>query len=328
MSAESVVQDIIDGAQEVARTTTEKAIGYADDAQTAAIAVVDLGPIPSVARPDVDIPGPPPDPDDAEDKFRGTFAELYNTLGPEFDARLNAFIERFFPKIDECLQSTIDNWICDTITNGATGIPVDVENQIWERSRARELRDAARKEDELMVQWAGRGFSMPTGALFGAQQMAQQELSEKISTHSRDVAIKQAEIQIDTIKFAVSEGIKLRLGGLQALFGYLNSWLNVSKISSDYANGILQSRSHLYQALSSYYAALIAAERLLYDWGNDARKLVVQQQKEFVDLVNGNTNARVNAAISAANSMASTARAALSAQNTLAKIGNETNIQG
>lgn len=328
MSAESTVQDIIDGAQEIAKETTEKAIGYADDAQTAAVAIVDLGPIPHVDKPLVVIPGPPPDPDDAEDKFRGTFAELYNQLGPEFDARFDAFLKRFFPKIDECLQSTIDNWICDTITNGASGIPVDVENQIWERSRARELRDAARKEDELLADWAGRGFSMPTGALFAAQQQAQQDLSEKISTHSRDVAIEHNKIQIETIKFAVSEGIKLRLGALNAVFQYLKDWLDLAKISSDYANGILQSRSHLYQALAQYYAAVIAAERLEYDWGNDNRKLVVEQQHYFVNLVASNTKARVDAAISAADSMAKTAQAALSAQNTLAKIGSETNIEG
>jgi hypothetical protein len=328
MSADEVVKDLIDAAQVIAKQTTEKAIGYADDAQTAAITVTDLGPIPSVDKPDVVIPGPPPDPDDAEDKFRGTFAELFNTLGPEFDDRFNAFLARFFPKIDECLQSTIDNWICDVIQNGTSGIPPDVENQIWERSRARELRDAAREEDELISNWAGRGFALPPGALYDAQQLVHQKLSEKISTHSRDVAIKHNEIQIETIKFAVAEGIKLRLGALAALVTYLRTWLDLAKISSDYANGILQSRAHLYTALSQYYAAVIAAERLLYDWGNDERKLIVAQQKEFVDLVNGNTNARVNAAISAANSMASTARAALSAQNTLAKIDNTTNIQG
>src|SRR5262245_46387889 len=211
MSAEELVQDIIDGAQEIAKETTEKAIGYADDAQTAAITVITLDPIPSVPKPEVEIPGPPPDPDDAEDKFRGTFAELFNMLGPEFDDRFNAFLARFFPKIDECLRTTIDDWICDVILNGTDGIPPHVEAQIWERARAKELRDAARQDDELISTWAGRGFSMPSGVLFAAQQSSQQQLSEKISTAAREAAIKQVEIQIETIKFAVSEGIKLRL---------------------------------------------------------------------------------------------------------------------
>jgi hypothetical protein len=328
VSAEDLVNSIIAAAQVTADKATGKAIGYADDAITASTSVTDLNPIPTVTKPTAIVPEKPPAADEAEDKFRTTFSELFNQLGPEFDSRLNAFLARFFPVIDVCLQTSVDQWICNTITNGATGIPVTVENQIWERSRARELKDAARRDDELVAQWAGRGFSIPPGALYDAQQKAQQDLSEKISTHSRDVAIKQVEIQIETIKFAVGKGIELRLGALEAAGRYIQSWLEVGKIAVEYANGILRSRSYLYQALAAYYDALIRSERLIYDWGNDTRTLTIRQQEAFVALVTSNTKARVEAAISAANSVGGVARAALAAQNTLAHIGSETEIAG
>lgn len=328
MSAETVIDSIITSAHNIAVETKNAALSYAEDAQTAALAVTSLDDLPVPVRPNPVIPAFLPDPDEAEEKFRTTFSELYNLLGPDFNAQIDAFLARFFPQIDECLEESIDTWLCNTINNGATGIPTDVENQIWERSRARELRDFSRKDEELVSGWAKRGFSLPTGALFNAQQVAQQDLTERISTHSRDVAIKQAEIQIETIKFAISEGIKLRLGALQVAVDYMRAWLDVSKISVEYANGILRSRTAFYGALAAYYGALIAGERLVYDWGNNQAVLTVEQQKAFVSLVNSNTNARVQAAISAASSVASIGAAALAAQNSMAHVSNETLISG
>lgn len=328
MSAETVIDDIITAAQAMASTTITKAIGYTDTAQTAAVVVTDLDAIPVPERPDLLVPTFTPDPDQAEDKFRTTFNALFDSLGPDFDDKLDTFIARFFPVIDACLQSSIDTWICNTINNGATGIPTDVENQIWERSRARELKDFGRKQDELVSQWAERGFFLPSGALFDAQQEAQRDLTERIATHSRDVAIKQAEIQIETIKFAVAEGIKLRLGALAVAVDYLKAWLDVGKIAVEYANGILRARTSFYSALSAYYDALIGAERLVYDWGRDHAALTVEQQKAFVGLVNSNTDARVRAAITAAQTVGTIGAAALAAQNSMAHVSNETIVSG
>lgn len=328
MSAETVIDAIITAAQNLAQDMSDRAVGYGDTAQTAAVAVTDLGTVPVPARPTPIVPDFLPDPDEAEEKFRTVFGELYNQLGPEFNTKLSTFLDTYFPKIDECLQSSIDDWICNTITNGATGIPTTVENQIWERSRGRELRDFGRKDDELVSTWASRGFSLPTGALFDAQQVAQQDLTEKIATHSRDVAIKQADIQIESIKFAVGQGITLRLGALDAVAKYMSNWIELSKVSVAYANATLSTRSALYSALSAYYGALIASERLIYDWGNDQAVLTVKQQEAFVQLVNSNTNARVSAAISSAKAVAEIAAAAMSAQNSLANVGNVTTIEG
>jgi hypothetical protein len=328
MSAETLIDSIISSAQALAGTTVSKAIGYTDDAQTAAVTVTDLGAIPVPVRPNPPAVVLPPSPDVAEDRFRTTFAELFNQLGPDFDAKLDAYVTRFFPQIDGCLQSSVDTWLCNTINNGATGIPIDVENQIWERSRARELRDFARKDDELVTMWAERGFALPPGALYAAEQELQRDLTEKISTHSRDVAIKQVDVQIATIKFAVEQGIRLRISAAEASARYLSAWLDVSKISVEYANGILHARTAYYSALAAYYGALIQGERLIYDWGHDNAVLTVEQERHFVALVNSNTDARVRAAITAAQTVGSIGAAALAAQNSMAHISNDTIVAG
>lgn len=323
MSAEATIEEIISNARAFADDYGEAAKDLAEQAQTAALSVTTLSDPPQPAQPDADGPPIPPS-GDASTEFKSNFNELFDQLGPEFDSRLTALVERFFPEIDDCLPNTIDNWICNTILNGGTGIPVDVEDQIWERSRAREALDAQRQTDEVIEQFAGRGFALPSGALFNATARIQDGLSQKISTHARDVAIKQIDIEIANIRFAVEQGIRLRLGAIDATVNYLRAWLGIVKESVDYGTAISQARLKLYDSSSDYYRALIAGEALVLDWGKHNGLAFLGQQKNFVSLTNENTKARVDAAIKSAAAIASIASAATAAQNSLAQISNNT----
>jgi hypothetical protein len=324
VSAEATIEEIINEARAFANDYGEAAIDLANEAQTAALSIVTLSPPPAIQQPDVDGPPLPPN-GDAALEFKSSFNELFNQLGPEFDARLTALVERFFPEIDDCLPDTIDNWICDTIRNGGTGIPAAVEDQIWERSRAREALDAQRQTDEVIEQFAGRGFALPSGGLFNATARIQDALSQKVSTHSREVAIKQVEIEIQNIRFAVEQGIRLRLGAIDATVNYLRAWLGIVKESVDYGSAVTSARLKLYDSSSDYYRALVAGEALTLDWSKSTNASFLQDQKNFVDLTTENTKARVEAAVKSAAAIASIASAATAAQNSLAQISNNTN---
>ncbi len=323
MSAEATIEEIINNARAFADEYGEAAQDLAEQAQVAAQSVTTLSDPPGIAEPNVTEPPIPPSGDSGVE-FKSNFNELFDQLGPEFDARLTALVERFFPEIDDCLPNTIDNWICNTILNGGTGIPVAVEDQIWERSRAREALDAQRQTDEVIEQFAGRGFTLPSGALLNATARIQDGLSQKVSTHSREVAIKQVDIEIANIRFAVEQGIKLRLGAIDATINYLRAWLGIVKESVDYGTAISTARLKLYDSSSDYYRALIAGEALLLDWGKANSVAFLEGQRNFVSLTNENTKARVDAAIKSAAAIASIASAATAAQNSLAQISNNT----
>lgn len=327
MSAETLIDDIIQNAQSLAQDMSEQAVDFSQDAIIAAQSVTSLGTPPAIAEPDITLPPVPPDANTVLE-FKSSFSELFNQLGPDFDARLTALVNRFFPEIEDCLPNTIDDWLCNTILNGGTGIPAAVENQIWERSRAREALDALRQTDETVDQFAARGFSLPSGALLNAVARIQDGLSQKVSTHSRDVAIKQAEIEIANIRFAVEQGIRLRLGALEATINYLRAWLGIVNESVDYGTAVSNARLRLYDSSSAYYKALVDAEALILDWGKANAQSFLANQAQFVTLTTENTKARVDAAVRSAASIASVASAATAAQNSLASISNNTNIEG
>jgi len=92
---------------------------------------------------------------------------------------------------------------------GGTGLPTDVEQSIWDRARNREDAIYNRTKDQILVENTSRGFSLPQGSLAAKLQEASQEVQDKIGGLSRDIAIKQAELEQENMKQAVANTISL-----------------------------------------------------------------------------------------------------------------------
>lgn len=324
MSAESQVESIIANAKAAANIAETKAITYSDQAITASVSIIDLGDVPNPDEPSVEIP-PFINPDqDLGNEFKLEIAAAFADLDPKLTDDINDFLNMWFPNFAACLQTSVDNWICDTITTGADGIPVVVENAIWNRSREKELQDAYRRESEAITEFSGRGFSLPAGVLLIQLDAIRQDVANKVATSSREQAIKQAEIQIDTIKFAIEQGVKMRLGVVAALIDFMRAKLGLYSLIKERAVSFVEAKRSLWQAAAAYYQALVAAEGLHLEWEKLRSDTAVKMNEIFANFVNNNTRSRVQAALGAANAMGDIAAAALGAQNTLADIGHNT----
>lgn len=83
---------------------------------------------------------------------------------------------------------------------GGMGIPAAVEDQLWERDRARTLKENARARDTLLDTFATRGYPVPPGALSMQLQMTNADAQDTIAQQSRDKAIKQVDVLIENIR--------------------------------------------------------------------------------------------------------------------------------
>lgn len=107
-------------------------------------------------------------------------------------------------------------WIADRLKSvlevmlaGGTGIPTAVERAIWDRDRAR-LDVAARATiEDAAGEFAAKGFDLPGGPFLARVMQAQRENREKVAQASRDVAIKQADLEQTNRQFAVKTGAEL-----------------------------------------------------------------------------------------------------------------------
>ena len=92
---------------------------------------------------------------------------------------------------------------------GGTGLDPEVEQAIWERARSREAQTAENNVDEVVRNHAARGFSLPSGALAAQMRDVQRQTLAKVSEVSRDIAIKQAELEQANVRHAIEQGFAL-----------------------------------------------------------------------------------------------------------------------
>lgn len=324
MTALSIVEGLIEAGKVNARAALDEAIGFANDAQTAASTVItSLPDVPNPTEPSVVIP--PFNPNvDLSGEFTRAYDDAVAAFGPDLQSKLTAFLDNYFPKFDECLKTSVDEWICNTITVGGTGIPAAVEDQIWARSNEREAKEASRQKDIIVRQFAGRGFDLPPGTMAAQLAMIDQDAANKISTHSRDVAIKQAEIEIENIRFAVGTGVSLRLGIVNAMVSYLNTFMRPWELGIQKAAALVDAKARLWQTSATYYSALIAAAELTLRYDELRIRTGLHQGDQYVTQITSLVNARVNAAISAAESLGQMAAAAMGAQASLGNVAHQT----
>jgi hypothetical protein len=109
----------------------------------------------------------------------------------------------------DSLLTDLQTTLADRITNGGTGLNPTVENAIWDRGRTREEATSLRTEYKILVEAAQTNFTRPQGSTFAALEYAVQEAQNKIIDLSRDIMIKQAELEQANIKFSLEYAINL-----------------------------------------------------------------------------------------------------------------------
>lgn len=126
---------------------------------------------------------------------------------PEFTAAVpNANIQWSEPTYQAQLASAIQTKLAAMLAGG-TGIDPVVEDAIWQRDRERLHAESTKSIDEAHNQWAARGFALPPGALLAQVAAAQKDSSDKVAALSRDVSIKQADLEQKNRQFAIEQGI-------------------------------------------------------------------------------------------------------------------------
>jgi hypothetical protein len=146
------------------------------------------------------------------------------------------------------MRTILDRWV-----NGdATGLAPAVEQAIWDRARAREVTSSQRKIDASIRMFASRGFTKPPGALNLDIQQALQDAQDAISTQSRDVMVKQADLEQNNRHFAFETAWKVEEG----LITYQNQ---ISQRAFETAKYAQQAAIDIFHEVVARYSADIQA---------------------------------------------------------------------
>lgn len=292
------IETVIETAMERNEELTEAAKDAASDAMTAAqgriFAPAGYQAVPPALRAEPPVFSP-------NTELSVDFANAYQQALADFEPTVQEsivdYIARFFPG---ALATICDDWIQNTIVNGGTGIPAAIETAIWDRARGREIVEARRLEQEAVSQFAARGFILPPGALAGRILEIQQDATNKSVTISRDRAIKSAEIEIENIRFAIEQGLKVRLAVIAGIGDYIRAWFKPADNAVEYAKALVNAKEKLWNEASAYYRALVAeAEMKLRAQeitANSRDRMVALDVQSYSQFVQGQTNAALSVA--------------------------------
>ena len=180
------------------------------------------------------------------------------------------------------------------VENGGYGIEPADEEALRNRAQDALSRDAVTARDNLLVTFAGTGFTLPTGASVAAMQKSFDDAADKIAEEFRNIEINRAELFRQNRQFALSTSLQVE----QMLRNYHNA---VMERALNVANALVQAgiaitdahirvyheRIAAYQTQADVYRTQMDAARLgveIYKARIDARNAELGTQKILVDI--------------------------------------------
>lgn len=321
MAASDQIQQIIDTALEMAQSNSDAAQQLASDVGSKAPPVISgsVSTIYPPAMPTIDF-----EPDmnaateykDAADSLEAT---LYASLVPQF----TDFLTRYYPNYSS-LMAAAEAWMLNAIQNGGSGLPAHIWASIWNRARERELTEGSRLKDEALADFAGKGFVLPPGALAARLNQIDAAVQNKAAEANREAAIKEAEMELENIKFSIQQCNQLRQQAIAQAIEYFRMYLSIPKVATDRAAALAELRMKMWETTAAYYRALTAQTEILfkYDAANQVSQL--KQLEVLSQYSNATFLAQVQGAVKAADSVAHVAAAAINSQTGIAHISDAT----
>lgn len=168
---------------------------------------------------------------------------------------------------DDTLIDAIKTRLQHNIVNGGTGLLSAIETAIWQRDLERNEQQLEDSTDKLIQVWAKKGFTLPDGMLANSLAKIQKEYMNKLLDRSREISVKQAELEQANLFKSMELGISLISQLIRAMLDYDNLALRVKedamKFSNDYINTQIAINNNLvevYKAKVAAYGELMRAE--------------------------------------------------------------------
>ena len=136
---------------------------------------------------------------------------------PDFDGQApsadhivvpNVFINWAEPQYSSELLPDLVEWV-KRYMQGGTGLPAPVEDALFSRARERQSAETHRAVQEAVDTWAARGFTMPPGMLAKQASVIREQGRMKAAELNRDILIQATQLEIENIRFAVTQGIAI-----------------------------------------------------------------------------------------------------------------------
>ena len=183
------------------------------------------------------------------DDFSGVPPSLDSVVIP------NVFIEWKEPQYQSEMLETIQSFIKGGL-KGGTGLPPDIEEALFNRSRVRESRETERAVQEVVNEWASRNFSMPQGMQVKQIDAIREQGRLRASEHNREVLIEAAKFEIENIRFLVEQGMALEQLLSNLYSNTANRLFEAAKFNAESQISVFNAQVALFNAQNAAFETL------------------------------------------------------------------------
>lgn len=166
------------------------------DVQIPAMPTIDLPPVPTLR--DLNLPDAP---DIQIPAFTGVRPNI--TLDAP-DNQWSFTPEQYTSALLTKVTGTVSGML-----DGGTGLPAAVAQALRDRANDEVDVQAVRAEQEVVEDFASRGFSEPIGPMMQRLAMARQDAANKRAQTNRDIYVQDQQVAIENLRFAVTQGVAL-----------------------------------------------------------------------------------------------------------------------
>ncbi len=290
-------------------------LGTVDAIITNAITLAMSGPVSEAVEADYSIVAEEPSIGEIEDATL-TYESQRDGLVALLSDELAAFFDKYYPLQSDAFDEAT-NWLVNSITLGGTGIDPAIEAQIWGRDRDRVISEGARLEAQTLSEFSGRGFSIPPGAAAARLAAIKAGQLESLQASSRDAAIKQADMEVENLRFAVEQAIKSRMAAMQAAADYIRSLMSGVDAAVRLASINTDAKARMVAATADLYRARLARDELAMKIPLSNQDAALKSQGLNIDGYSKAAGTAASAAEAEARAFADGAKAALSAINAI-----------
>ena len=191
--------------------------------------------------------------------FDGKPPEIGNISVPE------VFINWVEPEYKSEILDDLKEKITTGIRLGGTGLPVVIEEAMFNRARRREGREVDRAVQEVMGDWSSRNFTMPPGMLVKQIATIREEGQLKASELNRDILIEASRLEIENMRFLVEQGLALEQLSSNLFTNTVNRLFEVAKFNAESQINVFNAQISFFNAQNAAFETLSNVYRIKLD---------------------------------------------------------------
>ena len=163
---------------------------------------------------------------------------------------------------DDPMVLAIMNRIRNNITYGGSGLIPEIEDAIWQRDLERNEQQLIDSTDKIAAMWAKKGFSLPDGLLAHSLSEVQKEYMNRRVDRSREISIKQAELEQNNLFKSMELGVNLAFKLVEALTAHEELIFRTQDATAKYANEYIDLQIRIHMSNVETYRAVVQMHEL------------------------------------------------------------------